>query len=790
MKPLLLPILLACFYSGAYAQHPEPHRETHRDLLTGISVRDTEKVAMIISGSEIVITASKRPEKILSAPASVSVIGTKQIEKFAGSNIGELVSAVQGIEFTRYGVDGITFNARGGNSAFNNKVFQIVDGRNSMSALSGNLPVFNNGSTAKEDIERLEIVLGPQSALYGPNALNAVFHTVTKDPRKYPGTTVALSAGNRYQFSGRLRQAGKINDRWAYKLTGEYATGKEFVFSDSVFAGNQPQVATPVYGPAVTISERNVDLTFRHIRGEAHLYYTLTSQTDIIVSGGGGNNNFLQTTTGGRNQMRGVTYGFIQAKLVHPRFYANIYNTWGTLGNSYSIASYTRDYWNRTHSTLTTGPFGRLSPDSAEVFALRPGNMFKEENSRLNADVQYNHDFQKAGLFLIAGLNYQQERPNGFGLNLVDSFDRITVTQSGAVLQLEKTFPWRIRLIGALRYDNHSNAGDFLAPRFGLTKGAGAGVFRITWGRAYAMPSIQHQYAGIGRYLFGNGAGIEYIPNGSNPADPASVVTTTPLKPEAVSTWEIGYKGKVAGKLYIDVNGYYGQSINFISPPRIVGGRVIRINGIPVTHNPAFAGTVVNDILTNASFVTFFNYGNVHSYGIDAGAAYALTRGISLSVKYSWFGSDITKNNEQNDADKDGYVSPEERSLNAPQNRAVAMISFDRLFNERFYFSLTARYMDRYDFYSGSQIGTAAGKGSRGKIDRPGRPPLLKNFDWGPLGGFTTFDFSAGYRLSDSVSLNIGITNVLNTRQVEMVGSPSIGRLIMVEIRVHIPERP
>ncbi len=385
-------------------------------------------------GNEIVVSASKRPEKITNAPASIQVIGVKDLEQFSGSNVGELVSKVQGVEYTRNGVDDITFNARGFHSAFNNKVFQLVDGRNSMAALSGSLPVMNRGTTIKDDIERLEIVLGPQSPLYGPNAHNAVFNTITKDPRKYPGTTVSLSAGSRYQFSGRLRQATKINNKWAYKLTGEYAVGKEFTFYDSVYAGGNAGPVVNGYGPPVAIPERNVDFDFRHIRGEGHLYYSITPKADIILSGGGSSNNWPQVTTSGRNQMRGVTYSFVQARFVHPVFFVNIYNTWGSVGTSYFIGNYTRDFWNRTHSTLPASDTirGRLSPDSAEINALRLGNMFKEQSQRINAEGQYNYTFEKAGLFLVAGLNYQKDKPNGFGINLVDKEKRIYVTQNRA----------------------------------------------------------------------------------------------------------------------------------------------------------------------------------------------------------------------------------------------------------------------------------------------------------------------------------------------------------------------
>ncbi|MGE5518814.1 MAG: carboxypeptidase-like regulatory domain-containing protein, partial [Candidatus Dadabacteria bacterium] len=225
----------------------------------------------------VVISASRRVEKITNAPTSIQVISMKDLEQFAGSNVTELVSKVQGVEYTRAGVDDITFNARGLHSAFNNKVFQLVDGRNSMASASAGLALFNNGSTIKDDIEQIEILLGPQSALYGPNAHNALFNYITKDPRKYPGTSISSSVGSQSQFSTRFRHAVKINEKWAYKVSAEHATGKDYEWRDSVYAGNGT-----FFGPVLAIPERIPDFSFKRNRGEAHVYYSLTPKTDII----------------------------------------------------------------------------------------------------------------------------------------------------------------------------------------------------------------------------------------------------------------------------------------------------------------------------------------------------------------------------------------------------------------------------------------------------------------------------------------------------------------------------
>jgi iron complex outermembrane receptor protein len=769
----------------------------YKDMVFDVNIREGV-TAMVVAGlyiatrpgDEVVVSASKRPEKITNAPASIQVIGLKDIEQFAGSNVGELVSKVQGVEYTRNGLTDITFNARGFHSAFNSKVFQIVDGRNSMAALSGSLPIMNRGSTIKDDIERLEIVVGPQSALYGPNAHNAVFNTITKDPRKYPGTTLSITAGNRYQFSGRFRHAAKINNKFAYKLSGEYSVGKEFDFRDSVYAGNQSGT-TPYFGKPVAIPER-MDPYFRHMRGEGHFYYSINKKTDIIISGGSNNSNWPQVTTAGRNQMRGVTYSFLQARFVHPRFFLNIYNTWGSIGTSYVIANYTRNFWNRTHSTLpASNTEGFLYPDEAEVIAK---SQFKEESQRTNAEAQYNYRFEKAGLFVVAGINFQQDRPNGFGVNLVDSFRKIRVDQYGAVLQLEKSLPFHIRLISATRVDHHSNFGNFFSPKFGIVKAVADGNFRVTWARAFSMPSILNQYAAIGGNLFGNGEGITYIPQNSKFSDPASRRTTTPLKPEQVSTWEIGYKGTLAKKLFLDINYYNGVSKNFISPTRTQPGRALLVGNRLVTHNPFTAGIIRNDSLIGGSFSTFFNYGEVKTSGIDMGVTYTFNKFVSFAVKYSWFRSGITDDDKRNDANQDGFVSREETSLNAPQHRGAILLGLQNLLKGKAYLNLSARILEQYDFYSGSQVGTAAGKGKRGLVYGGINPVnnkpryYVKNFDWGPLGGFTTFDLSAGYKVSTMVSAGVTVTNLFNTEQIEFVGSPSISRLISFELRVHVPQ--
>ncbi|MEQ1797299.1 MAG: TonB-dependent receptor [Lacibacter sp.] len=763
------------------------------DVSSGSATVDAGLTVSNKPGNEVVISASKRPEKITNAPASISVISAKDFERSSSFNIGELASKIQGVEFVRTGVTGVGFNARGFNNAFNAKILLMTDGRNSMMAGSSGLPSGIMNTVIKEDIERLEIVLGPNSALYGPNAHNGIANTITKDPRKWQGTDVALGFGNQGVFTGRIRTATKINNKWAYKLTGEHTTGRDFEFHDSIYAGGS------VYGPALAIPERIPSYQFSHTRGEAHVYYSINKKSDLIVSYGGSNNNFLSVNNTGRNQIKDWKFSYLQLKYVSPRFFAQAYETWTNVGTSYGIAGYTRDYWNRTHSTITDGSnplypsAGRLPPDSAQAFATRLGNTFKEESKRFNAEAQYNYNFSTIGLNMIVGTTYQKDLPKTFGTVLIDANEKVEITQFGGAIQLEKTLPADFKLVAAARLDNHSLFGNMFSPKLGLVKGVPGGAVRLTWGKAFAAPIILFQRASVFGLVFGNGNGVTYIPNAAKFSDATQQKTTTPLNPEEINTWELGYKGAIGKKFYIDINGYYGISKNFLSPALTVGGRALKVGDIPISTPLLIPGTVTADTLKNAAFSTYFNYGQVKSYGIDVGLNYFFTDNISLAVKYSWFGSDITKNNIKNDANRDGYVSLEERSLNAPKNRLASTLSFLNLAKGKLFINLSVRWVQQYDLYSGNQISTAAGKGKRGVV-YGGINPLnnqprnyVKNFDWGALGGFTTVDISAGYKLNSMLSIGGGISNLFNTDQREFVGSPSIGRLYSVEIRAHIP---
>jgi iron complex outermembrane receptor protein len=120
---------------------------------------------------------------------------------------------------------------RGFNSSFSGSLHTLTDNRIAgMPSLRVNLMAFM--PQTNDDIERVEVVLGPGAALYGPNTANGVLHVITKSPIDHPGSTVSITSGERdvLHFTG--RSAVRLSDRFGFKISGQYFQGDEWRSTD------------------------------------------------------------------------------------------------------------------------------------------------------------------------------------------------------------------------------------------------------------------------------------------------------------------------------------------------------------------------------------------------------------------------------------------------------------------------------------------------------------------------------------------------------------------------------
>ena len=133
-----------------------------------------------ISLQEYVVTASRgKREKITDAPAAISVISELKIRTQSNPNLGDYLKGTKGIDFTQSGIDSYNMTARGFNSSFSSRLLTLTDGRMA-NVPSLRLTAYNVIPVSFEDVEQIEVVLGPSSALYGPNAHSGVLNIVRR----------------------------------------------------------------------------------------------------------------------------------------------------------------------------------------------------------------------------------------------------------------------------------------------------------------------------------------------------------------------------------------------------------------------------------------------------------------------------------------------------------------------------------------------------------------------------------------------------------------------------------
>ena len=710
---------------------------------------------------EVVISGTRRAEKITETPATIEVIGKRELENIPTANPGELLARVKGVDFIRAGVVGTGINVRGFNSNFNSKNLQVTDGRFSTLVATG-LPMGPLNTVIKEDIERIEVVLGPNAALFGPNAHNGLVNTITKDPRSSAGTTVALTAGNQSMMSARLRHAQVLNNKFAFKVTGEYTSAEEFAYVDSVYLPGAPKTA---------VEEFSLDNDIKFMRGETALYFTPVSGTDIIVQAGASNSTYLSPTNVGRNQIRDWNIFYLQTKLVHNNWFAQIYHTWSKTDSTYSLDDYTKAYYRLRTANNNLPESDRLSESQLRQNAFKTGALFQDDSRRWNAELQYNNHIDKK-FYYTFGAQLQRDMANSLGTYLLDQNenDYITINQAGVYGQFDYNFGHGFKVTSAFRGDQHQIYGFNFLPKFGLVKSGDWGGVRLTYGQGIAAPTILNMYGNLfGGLILGNAEGFTL-------ADGSMVEKQ---KVEKLHSFEIGYKGQpIQNKFFVDANAYYNISRNFLSPLTVIGVATKRGEENVEDIQDAFA-------IYKGLVATYVNFGKFNTYGFDLGMNYNLTNALSLGATYSYFGYSIDENNLKNDFNKDKTVNKLDLLVNAPNHKASASLNY---FGDKFFGSVFSRWVQEFDYFSGFQIA------AKSQPDLKWRGvPIVENargadaWNYGPLGGFVTFDVSAGYKFSQMFRLSAQVSNLFNTEQREFTAAPPTGRLFSMELRVDLP---
>ncbi|MEE8404155.1 MAG: TonB-dependent receptor plug domain-containing protein, partial [candidate division Zixibacteria bacterium] len=141
----------------------------------------------LINLQNISVTASRAEEKLVDAPAAVHVVSEEEIASHTALSPADHVRGLPSVDVVSTGLNQANVVVRGFNNIFSGALMVMVDNRIArVPSLRFNAYQFI--PTTDEDIQSIEVVSGPGSALYGPNAAAGVLHIITKSPFSHQGT--------------------------------------------------------------------------------------------------------------------------------------------------------------------------------------------------------------------------------------------------------------------------------------------------------------------------------------------------------------------------------------------------------------------------------------------------------------------------------------------------------------------------------------------------------------------------------------------------------------------------
>ena len=191
-------------------------------------------------GDTVVVTASRNEVRLVDAPVSTSVITASTLETTPAQNYGDLLRATPGVNVIQLSARDIQVASRSPGNTLINTQLVLVDGRSAYLDFFG-LVLWDLVPTNFDDVEQIEVVRGPASAVWGANAMTGAVNIITKPPRESVGTTVTLTGGyiDRNDGSGAGLGAGSLfganatvtrapSDRLSYRISGGYFMSDAF----------------------------------------------------------------------------------------------------------------------------------------------------------------------------------------------------------------------------------------------------------------------------------------------------------------------------------------------------------------------------------------------------------------------------------------------------------------------------------------------------------------------------------------------------------------------------------
>lgn len=776
----------------AQADPPEEKKEEEE--------KEKKKVDPVMT-ERVVVSASPATQSQLDAPAAVDVLDAQDLTLRPGDHFVDQLRRVPGINVVQFSARDVNIASRTASGGINNSTLAVADGRSLYQDFLG-FVMWEFAPTDMELIERVEVVRGPASSLWGANAVGGLVHVVTKSPRDTLGGQVRFEAGNYDSRRIDFRQSFLAND-WAVRASGSLYEADPF---------DRPATIVNMWG-------EDWDPSFGQITEDVRDSGTDQPRFDLRADRDSSVGTFILQAGAAR------TRGYVATGL-------GPFDVSPSTGNAY------------VEGRWKNGPFE----------AQLEYNLFDGSGKNLINAIDFGFRSERTHASFGGKALLGQRAVLGYGADLTHTAYELSIAPGADVRNVASAFAEadvklaeRWWLTTGTRVDYFKETiGAVVSPRVALRfKPDPRNSVRLAWGRAFRSPSVLEEYlsvpaipvamldwAEVDRMIFADpdlGLDPAQFPDGffelmsiavcQNVPDncgvapgesPIYVATTaamgsTELREERTTSFEVGWTARFR-RFEFSASAYTTKSKDGIDFPQ-VASYGIGPDGIPVTADdvvlpadpdmdgiaeapeidvcpfgislfsqfqvPCAQGPVTyNQVLTvflDGLIPSLFQYRNgstAENRGLEVGTGWTGSTGWSVSLNYSWQDTPLSGGIpmderlqlalDEHDADADlngdGLIADTNSFINIPPKHRIGLAA--QIDRPRWFSGLTVDYVD----------------------DSFWQDVLTSDF-WGPVPSYTLIGMRGGYRWpGKGIELTAQVTNALGDEVQQHIFGDLIGR--------------
>jgi outer membrane receptor protein involved in Fe transport len=731
------------------------------------------EAAPAILSDLVVQGASRAPERIVEAPAAISVVETRLLEN--NTITGQVPMALKetpGVDLVQSGINDFNVNTRGFNSSLNRRMLVLQDGRDLAIAFLGSQE-WNTLSVPLEELGRIEVVRGPGSALYGANAFSGVIALTTPTAREIVGTRLTIGGGELETLRGDLSHAGvAANGRFGYRVNGGYYRSDSFTRSRTLFNGTSlateyAEATDNPVGPAVerrALLGQTIDPTtgapqgepdaLQNIYGSARLDYYAPGGSVVSADGGAARVENETLVTGiGRVQVLKALRPWARLAWAGERF--NVFTFWNgrrTLDPQYSLAS--------------------------GVPLLETSDIFHVEG-------QTNFRFYQDRGRVVVGASYRNTNVDTEGTLMEPANDNRSDDLYAGYGQVEFNITPQIKLVGAGRVDDGTLIDMQFSPK-------GAIVFspnqnhsiRATVNQAFQTPNYSEFFLRVDAGAPANfslleaglrasplGPALAGVPNGqlftNSAAVPVRARGNAALDVESTTGYELGYKGTFLDRVYVTADVYYNRVRDFVTdllpgvnpaygpwtapeavPPQFRPALEQAVRQQLAAANQPIAAAGLTRVNGNTEIVlSYTNAGKVEQYGAEVGLGVQITDEVRADGSLALFDFDVEAGTQ---------AVGDQLLANTPSKKGTIALTYAG--KQGLDLGANLRLVDSYDWAAGIFVGEVPSS--------------------------QTLDLNAGYRFNWHFRVFALATNVFDQQRYHLFGGSVIGRRVLGGVTV------